>query len=218
MGEIGIRVEKNVPCSLADGTVLRSDVYRPDDEESYPVLMIRLPYDKETPRYYDEYLEVPRMVKAGYVVILQDVRGRFASEGDFFPFIHERRDGYEAVEWAAKLPYSNGKVGLFGMSYHGYTQFAAAVERPPSLKAIAPVMTGADLMGSFLGSEGEPHPVAKLETWVLGSMLEDQLKREGNFDKRKFHYYFENMAEWLVDAPADEWKPISQLCAYSVFF
>lgn len=84
MGEIGIRVEKNVPCSLADGTVLRSDVYHPDDEESYPVLMIRLPYDKETPRYYDEYLEVPRMVQAGYVVILQDVRGRFASEGDFF--------------------------------------------------------------------------------------------------------------------------------------
>ena len=218
LGEIGIRVEKNVPCSLADGTVLRSDVYRPDDEESYPVLMIRLPYDKETPRYYDEYLEVPRMVQAGYVVILQDVRGRFASEGDFFPFIHERRDGYEAVEWAAKLPYSNGKVGLFGMSYHGYTQFAAAVERPPSLKAIAPVMTGADLMGSFLGSEGEPHPVAKLETWVLGSMLEDQLKREGNFDKRKFHYYFENMAEWLVDAPADEWKPIKDLDPGSYYF
>ncbi|GIO22217.1 CocE/NonD family hydrolase [Oceanobacillus sp. J11TS1] len=218
MGEIRIRLEKNVPCSLADGTILRSDIYRPDDEKSYPVLMIRLPYDKETPRYYDEYLEVPRMVQAGYVVILQDVRGRFASEGEFYPFMYERRDGYDAVEWAANLPYSNGKVGLFGMSYHGYTQLAAAVEKPPSLKAIAPVMTGANLMGNFLGKEAGPHPVAKLETWVLGSMLEDHLKREGNFDKEKFHFYFDKMAEWFVAAPADEWTPLKDLAPDSYYF
>lgn len=89
MGEIGIKLEKNVLCTLSDGTILRSDVYRPDDGERYPVLMLRLPYNKEKPRYYNEYLEVPRMVQAGYIVILQDVRGRFASEGNFYPFIHE---------------------------------------------------------------------------------------------------------------------------------
>ncbi|WP_068673592.1 CocE/NonD family hydrolase [Oceanobacillus sp. Castelsardo] len=213
-----MKQEKNVPCTLSDGTILRSDVYRPDDGERYPVLMLRLPYDKETPRYYDEYLEVPRMVQAGYVVILQDVRGRFASEGEFYPFIYEGRDGYEAVEWAAKLPYSNGKVGLFGMSYHGYTQLAAAVENPPSLKAIAPVMTGADLMGNFLGKEGMPQATANLETWVLGSMLEDELKRKGNFDEEKFNYYLENMAEWLSYAPSNEWRPIKDLDPDSYYF
>lgn len=218
MGEIGIKLEKNVPCTLSDGTILRSDVYRPDDGERYPVLMLRLPYNKETPRYYDEYLEVPRMVQAGYIVILQDVRGRFASEGKFYPFIHEGKDGYEAVEWAAKLPYSNGKVGLFGMSYHGYTQLAAAVEKPPSLKAIAPVMTGANLMGNFLGKEGEAFASANLQTWELGSMMEDQLKRKGNFDKKKFYYYLEDIAEWLSYAPSNEWEPIQDLDPDSYYF
>src|SRR5690606_1987212 len=172
-------IEKNVPCKLSDGTVLRADVYRPNDHQEYPVLMIRLPYDKETPRYYDEYLEVPRMVEAGYVVILQDVRGRFASDGEFYPFIHEAQDGYESVEWAAKLPYSNGKVGLFGMSYHGYTQLATATERPPSLRAIAPVMTMADPWVDLLNGEGAMS-ISNFETWTLGSIVEDQLKRRND--------------------------------------
>ncbi len=211
-------IEKNISCTLSDGTILRADVYRPNTESEYPVLMLRLPYDKETPRYYDEYLEVPRMVEAGYVVILQDVRGRFASEGEFFPCIHEAQDGYESVEWAANLPYSNGKVGLFGMSYHGYTQLAAATERPPSLKAIAPVMTSGDLLGGFVGKEDEATTSSKLQTWVLGSMLEDQLKRKGTFNQEAFDLYYENIAEWLSHAPADDWKPIKDLDADSYYF
>lgn len=211
-------VEKNIPCTLSDGTVLRADVYRPNDEETYPVLMIRLPYDKETPRYYDEYLEVPRMVEAGYVVILQDVRGRFASEGEFYPCIHEAQDGYESVEWAAKLPYSNGKVGLFGMSYHGYTQLAAATKKPPSLKAIAPVMTGGDLLNGFIGRKGEPETSSKLQTWVLGSMLEDHLKRKGTFDQETFDAYYQNLEKWISQSPAVEWKPLLDLDPNSYYF
>ncbi|MRG87367.1 CocE/NonD family hydrolase [Salinibacillus xinjiangensis] len=219
MGENHIKVEKNIPCQLEDGTILRSDVYRPNVENGvYPVLMLRLPYDKETPRYYDEYLDVPRMVDAGYAVILQDVRGRFASDGDFYPFIHEGKDGYEAVEWAARLPFSNGKVGLFGMSYHGYTQLAAAVEHPPSLKAIAPVMTMAEPWGDILGNEGDAHAVGKFETWVLGSILEDQLKRENRYDSKKFNQYYESLEEWLYDAPAEEWTPMKDLSPDSFFF
>ncbi len=215
----GIIKEKNIPCTLSDGVVLRSDVYRPDDGQRYPVLMLRLPYDKETPRYYDEYLDVPRMVEAGYVVILQDVRGRFASDGDFYPFIHEGKDGYEAVEWAAELPFSDGNVGLFGMSYHGYTQLAAAAEKPPSLKAIAPVMTMADPWGDILGGENSPHATGEFETWVLGSIVEDQLKRKGNLDETdKFHRYLEELSKWLYHAPADEWYPMKDLDPDSFFF
>ncbi|GAB3049310.1 CocE/NonD family hydrolase [Virgibacillus ainsalahensis] len=211
-------VEQDVECTLSDGTVLRADVYRPDQEGRYPVLMIRLPYDKKTPRYYDEYLSVPRMVEAGYVVILQDVRGRFASDGEFYPFIHEGRDGYEAVEWAAGLPYSNGKVGLFGMSYHGYTQLAAAVEAPPSLKAIAPVMTMGDPWAEMLSGESKASNIGNLETWTLASMIEDQLKRKNGPKAEKVQSYIDELPKWLHHAPANEWPPMKDLDPDSYFF
>lgn len=212
-----ILVEKNIPCELSEGTVLRSDVYRPNDKGKYPVLMLRLPYDKETPRYYDEYLNVPRMVKAGYVVILQDVRGRFASDGEYFPFVYERKDGYEAVEWAAKLPFSNGKVGLFGMSYHGYTQLAAAVEKPPSLKAIAPVMTMGNPFNQIPDGEGFSNLTGLFQSWVFGSMLEDHLQRKGKLDK-KFQTYLEELPARLFDYPATTWEPIQDLDPESYYF
>ncbi|GAB4074520.1 CocE/NonD family hydrolase [Barrientosiimonas marina] len=211
-------IEKNVPCKLSDGIVLRSDVYRPDDDGVYPVLMLRLPYDKETPRYYDEYLEVPRMVEAGYAVILQDVRGRFASDGTFSPFTDEGKDGCEAVEWAARLPYADGNVGLFGMSYHGYTQLAAAAEKPPSLKAIAPVMTMADPWADLYAEDNAAHATGKFETWVLGSIVEDQLRRKGILDEQKLRYYHENLATFLHQAPAEAWGPMQDLDPDSFFF
>ncbi|WP_121614868.1 CocE/NonD family hydrolase [Virgibacillus halodenitrificans] len=213
-----IIVEKNIPFELSDGTVLRSDVFRPNDNNKYPTLMLRLPYNKEEKRYYDEYLEVPRMVEAGYVVILQDVRGRFASDGEFYPFIHEGKDGYEAVEWAANLPYANGKVGLFGMSYHGYTQLAAAVENPPSLKAIAPVMTMAEPWADILNGDSAAKGVAKFQTWTLGSIIEDQLKKREQLDSTKVQKYQATMQEWLHYRPADEWPPMKDLDPNSFFF
>ncbi|MBP1968332.1 putative CocE/NonD family hydrolase [Virgibacillus natechei] len=210
--------EQDVTCRLSDGTILRGDVYRPDDHEPHPVLMLRLPYDKRTPRYYDEYLEVPRMVQAGYVVILQDVRGRFASGGAFYPFIHEGKDGYESVEWAAKLPYSNGKVGLFGMSYHGYTQLAAAAEKPPALKAIAPVMTMAEPWSDMLDGDCGASDIGNFYTWTLESILPDQLERRGNQKSEKVQAYIEKLPELLKYRPLKEAPPIKELDPNSFFF
>lgn len=211
-------IEKNIPCRLRDGVTLRADVYRPRAEGKYPVLMLRLPYDKETPRYYDEYLDVPRMVASGYAVILQDVRGRFASDGEYYPFVHERKDGYDAVQWAAELPFSNGKVGLFGMSYHGYTQLAAAVEKPPALKAIAPVMTMGNPFANVPDKKGEAAMTGQFQTWVLGSMIEDQLKRKGKLDEEKFKTYLEKLPELLWEFPAVDWKPMKELDPDSYYF
>ena len=81
---------------------------------------------------------------AGYVVIIQDVRGRFTSEGDWYPFKFESHDGYDTVEWAAALPYSNGKVGMWGGSYVGATQMLTATEHPPHLAGILPVVTASN--------------------------------------------------------------------------
>ena len=133
--------ERNVPCTLRDGTVLYADVWRPNSEGKFPVLMTRLPYDKSQPRMYSFGVDPARSVGEGYVVIYQDTRGRFTSEGQS-SLGCDVDDGYDAVEWAAALRYSDGNIGMFGISYLGLTQWLAAVARPPHLKAIFPQQMG----------------------------------------------------------------------------
>ncbi|WP_227003959.1 CocE/NonD family hydrolase [Salicibibacter halophilus] len=214
-----VYVEYDVECPCSDGTVLRADVYRPAGQGIYPVLLLRLPYDKSNRHYYKGYLDVPRMVAAGYVVILQDVRGRYASDGTYYPFVYERKDGYEAVEWAAALPYANGKVGMFGMSYHGYTQLAAAAETPPSLYAIAPVMAIADGWVDMVQDETMPFDQGSLATWALESILPDQLKRQDR-DKEleRAHAYIDELPFRLHDQPIREWAPIKKTVPNSFYF
>ncbi|QQK75275.1 CocE/NonD family hydrolase [Salicibibacter cibarius] len=212
-------MEYDVECQCSDGTVLKADVYRPEERGLYPVLLLRLPYDKTNPHYYNGYLDVPRMVTAGYVVILQDVRGRYASGGSYYPFVYERKDGYEAVEWAAALPYSNGKVGMFGMSYHGYTQLAAAAEAPPSLYAIAPVMAIADGWVDMVQDVIMPFDHGSLATWTLESILPDQLKRQGHDAALAHTYaYMEELSSWLHDQPMTEWAPMKNTAPNSFYF
>jgi uncharacterized protein len=137
-----VLTDKDVPMTTRDGVTLRADVYRPDAPGRFPVLLARLPYDKnlrQRPGDIDVFVE------HGYVVIMQDTRGRFASEGDeYYPLIWEAQDGYDAVEWAAQLPYSAGQVGTMGQSYLGATQYLLAPTRPPHLKASFPASAPAD--------------------------------------------------------------------------
>src|ERR1700731_2614609 len=118
---------------MRDGVTLRADVYRPKADGKYPVLLGRTPYDKTGTLHFGL-----KAAARGYVVIAQDVRGRFESEGEWYTFRYESQDGYDTVEWAAALPYSNGKVGMFGGSYVGATQYLAALAKPPHLAGICP--------------------------------------------------------------------------------
>ncbi len=136
-----VTADQNVAMPMRDGTLLYADVYRPSGGGRYPVLLQRLPYGKHKPRYRSLYQEPIRAVNRGYVVVMQDTRGRHVSEGTFYPYRDESADGYDTVEWCATQPWCNGDVGMFGISYHGATQWLAAVEAPPSLKAIAPGVT-----------------------------------------------------------------------------
>jgi putative CocE/NonD family hydrolase len=133
-------MEHNVAVPMRDGVTLYANVYRPAAEGEYPVLLTRLPYGKDI---YPTHglLDPIRAALAGYIVIIQDCRGRFRSEGDFAPLQTEGLDGYDTVEWAAALPNSNGRVGMYGASYFGFTQMAAAAEQPPHLKCIVPAIT-----------------------------------------------------------------------------
>ena len=137
-----IEIEMDVAVPMRDGTVLRADVYRPAKEGSFPVLVARTPYDKGV--HLDPMLDFKKLVRAGYILVLQDTRGRFASDGEWLPWKYEREDGYDTIEWAASLPSSNGKVGMFGASYYGSTQWSAAISGPPHLVSIAPQVTWSD--------------------------------------------------------------------------
>jgi putative CocE/NonD family hydrolase len=132
-------VEKDVAVPMRDGVVLRADVMRPGDGERFPTLVYRTPYGKEPA--LKEYTTFQHAVERGYAVVVEDVRGRYASSGEFRPYENEGRDGYDTIEWAARQPWSNGEIGTFGLSYPGAVQWLAAVENPPHLKAMVPAMT-----------------------------------------------------------------------------
>ena len=131
-----VTVQRHLPMRTRDGITLYADVYRPDAPGKFPVLVCRTPYDKSQDLALTEKDYFP---PRGYALVVQDTRGRFSSEGDFYPFVHEALDGYDTIEWAATLPWSNGVVGTVGQSYLGLVQYYAAPTRPPHLKALCPV-------------------------------------------------------------------------------
>ncbi len=140
-------VEKDVAVPMRDGVILRADVLRPRAEGVFPVLVYRTPYGKEPA--LEDYTTFRHAVEHGYAVVVQDVRGRYASGGEFRPYENEGHDGYDTIEWAARQPWSNGSVGTFGLSYPGAVQWLAAVENPPHLKAMVPAMTFSSAQNFF---------------------------------------------------------------------
>lgn len=137
--DTGWRVVRDVAVPMRDGVVLRADLYRPREGGPFPVLVYRTPYDKD--EVVTDYSTTHRAVARGYAVLVQDVRGRYASAGTFDAYRQEGPDGYDTIEWAAVQPWSNGAVGMFGLSYPAAVQWLAAMESPPHLKAIVPAMT-----------------------------------------------------------------------------
>jgi putative CocE/NonD family hydrolase len=144
-----ITVDFDVAATMRDGTVLRANVYRPAGEGQWPVLLTRLPYGKDLP-IGGAVMDPAQVARRGYVVIVQDTRGRWTSEGEWIPFVNEALDGVDTVEWASRLPYSNGNVGMYGISYFGFTQWSAALYQPPALKALSPFETWSDPLNGVL--------------------------------------------------------------------
>ena len=151
--ELGVIIERNVPVPMRDGVILRADVYRPDRGGPYPVLVMRTPYNKV--RFSRQ---CHRLAKAGYIVVCQDVRGLYSSEGKYESYwrfkTHDGEDGYDTVQWAAKLPGSTGKVGTFGGSYMALLQWRLAALHPPSLVA----MSAHNVMARFEHEQGTLRP------------------------------------------------------------
>ena len=166
-----VKVEKNVAVPMRDGTILRADVYRPTTGGPYPVLVSRSPYGKPGGMTH---------AKAGYIVVGQVTRGRYESDGIYKSFVHAddgmAEDGYDTVEWAAKLPGSTGKVGTFGASYNSYVQWKLASLRPPSLVVMSAHSIPARM--TELEGPGGLRPGRRINWWYR-SMSWDMRKRAG---------------------------------------
>jgi len=161
-----IQVEKNVPARMRDGVVLRADVYRPSAPGAYPVLLQRTPYSKHDATSAKRF---STLAARGFIVVAQDTRGRYTSDGVAVPH-DEADDGFDTVQWAASLPGSNGKVGMFGGSYLATTQLQAATRQPPALTALFPASSYASRHemvfqgGAFYLSDGL--------SWNLGQAVD----------------------------------------------
>jgi putative CocE/NonD family hydrolase len=144
-GRDGIRIDYDIPQHLSDGTVLVADVFRPARSGRYPTILIRTPYDKlaTAVRVCGYGLDPLALVRAGFVVVIQDVRGTFGSDGDFRKYLHESADGAETVAWVTAQEWSNGSVGMAGASYLGHAALFAAIAGAPGLRAVAPINTPA---------------------------------------------------------------------------
>ena len=155
-----IVVERDVPATMRDGVVLRADIYRPSAEGKFPVILQRRYVDKRAIVEFG-YAAAAR----GFVAINQDIRGRYASDGDYYPFRDEANDGYDTVEWAANLPYSNGKVGMWGASYVGVSQVLTAMAHPPHLAGICPMVTGSNFHDGWI-YQGGAYQQMFTESWT----------------------------------------------------
>jgi putative CocE/NonD family hydrolase len=186
-----ITVRKDVRAEMRDGVALVADVYRPAAEGEFPVLLQRTPYNREGGEE-----QARELASHGYIVVVQDTRGRYGSEGEFYPFRHETDDGYDTVEWAAALPGSNGRVGMYGGSYVGATQMLAAIGRPPHLVSINPYVTASEYYDGWTYQSGV-FMQWFASSWTTG-LAQDTLSRQVRALARS--------RDWVFHLPVDDYR------------
>jgi len=172
--KLPVRIAKNVMVPMRDGVRLCTDIYLPKDDGNHPAILSRRPYGK---REWggSEPVKGRFWARKGYAYVAQDVRGKFNSEGVWDPFINEVDDGYDTVDWISKQPWCNGRIGMSGFSYMGYTSLAAAVTAHPNLVCVAPGMIAMDIYG-VAAYKGGALCLSTMGSWFIG----EEGKREQN--------------------------------------
>jgi putative CocE/NonD family hydrolase len=198
----GVTLERGVGLRMSDGTMLRSDHYYPAGGGKHPTLLMRQPYGRDIASTV-VYAHPVWFARRGYNVVIQDVRGRGGSEGEFYPFRHEGRDGAETIAWLRTRPECNGRIGMYGFSYQGMTQLLAAAEQPEGLQCIAPAMTAADLYRGWFYHGGTLRLGSSLG-WGL-QMLKEDAVRLGLHDARA-----KLQAAWTNLPAQAQWMPYAE--------
>jgi putative CocE/NonD family hydrolase len=172
----GIRLERDVRARMRDGAELVSDHYYPAQPGPFPTLLMRQPYGRDIASTV-VYAHPVWFARHGYNVVIQDVRGRGDSEGEFYPFRNEGPDGADTIAWLRTRPESNGRVGMYGFSYQGMTQLLAAAEQPEGLQCISPGMTACDLYHGWF-YQGGALRLASTLGWGLQLLKEDARQKK----------------------------------------
>ncbi|MEM9650364.1 MAG: CocE/NonD family hydrolase, partial [Bacteroidota bacterium] len=225
-----IRLVRQVPVPMRDGTLLYADIYRPTEPGKYPVIVTRSPYGLQRIGVHHE--RMMKFAQRGYVAIVQDVRGRYESEGKWEPFRDEAKDGYDTIEWIAEQDFSNGKIAMQGGSYLGHNQWAAASQSPPSLDAIFPSVASTNLYANWItmggafrlsfnfgwGAVRMPNRIMLPQIWHTSDFTPEELKYENilmhlplkNGDLQSAGYAVQHYRDWLAHESYDSyWKAIS---------
>lgn len=234
---ISIEIRSDVSIPMSDGTILYSDIFLPAGNDPHPTILQRTPYDK-TSALSQQMLDPIRAAKSGYSVVIQDVRGRYSSEGIFYPFFNEIRDGYDTIEWISEQPWSTGKIGMCGASYVGATQWLAAISNPPHLTTIIPNVTASNYHNGWT-YQGGAFELGFNISWTLlqltlanlknisvqkpglitkrGSLIDaiDHMEQTFQWPTLKtFPYLLDGLAEYFYDWVShpdfdDYWNPIN---------
>jgi putative CocE/NonD family hydrolase len=211
-----ITVERNVAVPMRDGVNLSADIFRPAGDGPFPTLMQRTPYDKSTMNLGQLML---RAVDRGYAVVVQDVRGRFASDGEFDAFVNERNDGYDMLEWLSNQSWCDGNVGMYSQSYVGLTQWQAAMSGHPALKAIVPTVTADNYHDGWV-YQGGAFELSFNLSWVWSNLAANTILRRKNDDPTAAYDYeqlvqmIDGMTEELNKLPLKHSELISRYAPY----
>jgi putative CocE/NonD family hydrolase len=172
----GVRLQRGARALMRDGAELVSDHYYPPEPGPHPTLLMRQPYGRDIASTV-VYAHPVWFARHGYNVVIQDVRGRGDSDGEFYPFRGEGPDGGDTIAWLRTRPESNGRVGMYGFSYQGITQLLAAAEQPEGLQCIAPGMTACDLYHGWFYQQGVMRLASTL-SWGLQLLKVDARRKE----------------------------------------
>lgn len=206
-------IDRGVPTPMRDGTVLVSDVYRPDDEDAHPVLLMRTPYDRTFPQNTHHSIDLVAMTLRGYTCMVQDVRGRFASEGHYETYTSEADDGFDTIAWLTQQPWCDGNVGMFGTSYMAQAQWLAASQQPPALRALAPFQSPHSTTGGDR-YRGGALQLGVLASWAMGAIAPAEVMRRAQADPSLWPEFLlvlddaDNLDEHMRRLPLVPWLPI----------
>ncbi|MBK9389135.1 MAG: CocE/NonD family hydrolase [Bacteroidetes bacterium] len=224
-----IRIERHKAVKMSDGVILYADVYLPAEPGKYPTIVSSTPYGVQRDGAHEMFV---KLAQHGYAVVFFDVRGRYESEGKWEPFRNEAKDGYDAIEWAAVQPFSNGKVATNGGSYVGHNQWAAASQTPPHLVAAFPSLASTNIYANWLTMGGAfrlsfnygwgvvrmPNRIMLPQYWHTESYMPENLKYENtlmhlplnDMDMAYEGSPVQHYRDWLKHESYDDyWKAIS---------
>jgi putative CocE/NonD family hydrolase len=224
-----LRIDSHVAVPMRDKVILYADVYRPDRAGKFPVLVTRTPYGVQRDGGHEALI---RLARAGYAVVMQDVRGRFESGGKWEPFRDEGKDGYDTIEWAARQAWSNGKVASFGGSYLGNNQWLTGAEAPPSLVAMFPRVASTSIYHNWAYFGGAyrlsfnygwgvvrmPFRIMQPQYWHTEKYTPEELRYENVLqhapliegDLRSSHTKVQHYRDWIHHESYDAyWKHVS---------